>query len=276
MAQSSFDLQGHRGCRGLMPENSMPAFFKAIELGVNTLEMDVVISKDNEIIVSHEPWMNHQICSHPDGTPVKKSEEKKLNLYEMTSHDIQQFDCGMRFYNKFPAQQKLKAVKPSLKIVVRSVEKFAKDKGYPQPRYNIEIKSDKKDYNKFQPEPAAFVRLVVDEIKRLGIEGRTIVQSFDVNVLELLHKEKERKFAIAYLVSSGKKLRSSLKKISFTPEIFSPRFQLVSKQMVDDCHAAGLKIIPWTINAQDDMDQLKAWGCDGGITDLLFEKGGGQ
>jgi len=255
-----------------MPENTVPAFLKAIELGVPTLEMDVVISKDKEVVVSHEPWMSHEICSHPDGTPVRKSEKKKLNLYQMNYNDIQQFDCGLRFYKKFPDQQKLKAVKPTLKIVVRSTEKFAKDKNYAQPKYNIEIKSEKKHYNTYQPEPAAFVKLVIDEIRRLGIEDRSIVQSFDLNVLELLHQQKDRKYAISYLVSSGKKFSTHLGKITFVPEVFSPRYKLVSEKMVTDCHAMGIKIIPWTINEQEDMNQMKAWGCDGGITDLLFGK----
>jgi glycerophosphoryl diester phosphodiesterase len=204
MAQSTFDLQGHRGCRGLMPENTVPAFLKALEMGVNTLEMDVVISADQEIVVSHEPWMSHVICSHPDGRAVKRSERAALNFYQMNYADIQQFDCGMRGNPKFPQQKKIKAVKPTLKIVVKSSDKHAKDEGFPAPHYNIEIKSEEKEYGVFQPGPKDFVRLVVDEIRKLGIEDRTIIQSFDARVLELLNKEEKRKFSIAYLVSSEK------------------------------------------------------------------------
>ncbi len=270
MAQPSFDLQGHRGCRGLMPENTVPAFLKAVELGVNTLELDVVISADKEVVVSHEPWMSHIICSHPDGTPVKKKEKATLNLYHMKYAEIQQFDCGMRGNPKFPQQEKIKAVKPTLNIVVKSSDKLAKDKGFAAPHYNIEIKSEEKEYGIYQPQPKEFVRLAVDAIRKLGIEERTIIQSFDVNVLELLNKEEKRKFSISYLVSSGKKLNTAMKKISFTPQILSPRYQLVSKQMVEDCHAEGIKIIPWTVNDQKVLDQLKGWRCDGGITDILF------
>ncbi len=270
MGQPAFDLQGHRGCRGLMPENTIPAFLKAIELGVQTLEMDIVISRDSQIVVSHEPWMSHVICSHPDGTPVLKSEEKKLNLYQMDYADIRQFDCGMRFYATFPDQQKIKTVKPTLKEVVQAVEKFAGDHGSPSPKFNIEIKSERKDYHIFQPQPKEFVKLALDEIDRLGIEDRSTIQSFDVNVLELLHKQTNRKYSISYLVSSGRKLKTSLHKISFIPEVFSPKYQLVSQQMVRDCHDSGIRIIPWTINDPLAMNQLKAWGCDGGITDFPF------
>jgi len=272
MAQTSFDLQGHRGCRGLVPENTVIAFLKATELKVNTLEMDVIISKDHEIVVSHEPWMSHMICSHPDGTPVKKKEEKTFNLYQMNYDEIRQYDCGMRGNKKFPDQKKIKAVKPTLQEVVQSVEKFAKDKNYPQPKYNIEIKSVAEDYNIFQPEPKEFVKLVLDEIRRLGIEENTTIQSFDVNVLELLNKESDRKFSIAYLVDSGRKLNANLSKLSFTPNVFSPAYTLVSERMILECHAKGIKIIPWTINDRDAMKQMKDWGCDGGITDLLFNR----
>jgi glycerophosphoryl diester phosphodiesterase len=271
MAQVSFDLQGHRGCRGLMPENSIPAFMKAVQLGVTTLEMDVVISKDHEVVVSHEPWMSHVICSHPDGSPVKKGEEKQLNLYQMDYQDIQQYDCGMRRNPKFPDQKKMKTVKPTLKVVVKSVEKFAKDQNYPSPKFSIEIKSEAKDYNTFQPEPKEFVKLVLDEIRSLGIEDHTILQSFDINVLEVLHQQENRKFSISFLVDSGRKLNTHLSKITFVPEVFSPAYQMVSPKMILECHAAGIKIIPWTVNDKETMNQLKEWKCDGAITDILFK-----
>jgi glycerophosphoryl diester phosphodiesterase len=197
-------------------------------------------------------------------------EEKKLNLYKMTYAEIQQFDCGLRYNEKFPDQKKINAVKPTLKMVVRAVEKLVKEKSYPLPYFNIEIKSQEKDYNLFQPEPAIFVSLVVNEIRRLGIEDRIILQSFDLNVLECLHADSNRHFAIAYLAASGKSLKAHLKYISFTPDIFSPHFSLVSEIMVRECHESGIRIIPWTVNDPDIMRQMKAWGCDGAITDLLF------
>lgn len=267
MSQPSFDLQGHRGCRGLMPENTLPAFLKAVELGVSTIEMDVVISNDEEIIVSHEPWMSHVICSHPDGKPVRKSEAKKLNLYKMNYEEIQKYDCGLRFHPKFPDQKKMPAVKPTLKMVVRAVKSFAAGNKYTQPHYNIELKSTPDGYAEFHPDPATFTDLVVNEIRRLGIEEVTTLQSFDRNVLEAFHKKPERKFTISYLVEKGKNLDKHLAKLTFKPEIYSPRYKLVSEETVNACHALEIKIIPWTINDKAEMEQLKSWGCDGGITD---------
>ncbi len=268
MSQTSFDLQGHRGCRGLMPENTIPAFLRAVELGVTTIEMDVVISGDQEIVVSHEPWMSHVICSHPDGSPVKKSESKKLNLYKMKYEEIQTYDCGLRLHRKFPDQKKIRAVKPTLKMVVRAVKSFAVENKYGQPYFNIELKSSPDGYLKYHPDPVTFVDILVNEIRRLGIEDITTLQSFDRNVLEELYKWPERKYSISYLVEKGKKLDKNLAKLSFKPDIYSPNYNLVSEETVKACHVLEIKIIPWTINDKAVMDKLKSWGCHGGITDF--------
>lgn len=267
MSQPTFDLQGHRGCRGLMPENTMPAFIKAVEIGVTTLEMDVVISGDGQVVVSHEPWMSHEICLHPDGRPVKKSEAKKLNLYKMSYPEIQTYDCGMKVHPRFKDQEKMKAVKPTLAMVVDSVRKFVAASNDKQPGYNIEIKSVPSEHNIYQPAPEKFVEMVVAEIQRLGIEEITTIQSFDINVLEVLNKWPDRKYTIAYLVEKGRNLNTNLGKLTFKPDIYSPRYKLVSEPTVIACHQQGIRIIPWTINDKEDMDRMKAWGCDGGITD---------
>lgn len=250
-----------------MPENTLPAFLKAVELGVTTLEMDVVISKDAAIVVSHEPWMSYVICSHPDGKPVLKKEAKKLNLYHMDYALISQFDCGMRLHPKFPDQQKLPAVKPTLKMIVRAVDKFSKDKRIQAPFFNIEIKSDPSGYDLYHPQPKQFTRMVVDEIRRLDIEAKTILQSFDRNVLEELYKIENRKFRISYLVEHGKNINKNLDRISFIPDIYSPKYKLLSAETIQQCHAKNIQVIPWTVNDVEEMMELKAWGCDGGITD---------
>lgn len=267
MSQPTFDLQGHRGCRGLMPENTLPAFIKAVELGVTTLEMDVVISGDGQIVVSHEPWISHEICLHPDGSPVKKSEGKALNFYKMNYATIATYDCGMRQHPRFKEQEKIKAVKPTLEMVIEAVRKFVADSHYKQPNYNIEIKSVPTQYNIYQPGPEEFVELVVAEIKRLGIEEITTIQSFDINVLEVLNKRPDHKYSIAYLVEKGNDLKKNIEKLTFKPDIYSPRYKLIKEESVRACHEKGIRIIPWTVNDKKDMDQLKGWGCDGGITD---------
>jgi glycerophosphoryl diester phosphodiesterase len=250
-----------------MPENTLPAFMKAVELGVTTLELDVVVSADKELVVSHEPWMSHIICSHPKGMPVTKGEQKRLNIYKMSYQEVQTFDCGMRIHPDFPNQVKVNTVKPTLNMVVRSVRRFAADKHYREPAYNIEIKSDEKYYDIYVPKPDVFVELVVSEIKRLGIENQTTIQSFDVKVLEELNKIKDRNFRIAFLTGRGKKFAKNLNKLSFKPDIYSPNYKLLNENAIKEIHALGIKVIPWTINQKTEMDELIRWGVDGIITD---------
>ncbi|MDQ3016859.1 MAG: glycerophosphodiester phosphodiesterase [Bacteroidota bacterium] len=266
-AQSHLDIQGHRGCRGLMPENSMPAFLKAVELGATTLEMDVVISGDGEVVVSHEPYMSGIICSHPDGKPVSKKEEKSLNIYQMPYPIIQTYDCGMRLHEGFPNQHKVNVVKPTLKMVVRSVLRFASENQYSAPAFNIELKSDPKGYGVYFPKPDVFAGFVINEIRRLGIEDQTTLQSFDVNILEELYKASSRKFKIAFLVESGKKINKNLERLSFVPDIYSPLYTLLTSQDVKLLHEKGISVIPWTINSVEEADTLIGWGVDGIITD---------
>src|SRR6188474_3759231 len=103
-----FDIQGHRGCRGLMPENTIPAMIKALDLGVTTLEMDVVISKDNKVVVSHEPWFESEITTKPDGSFIKPGEAMQYNIFQMSYDEVLKYDVGMKTHPRFPQQQKMK------------------------------------------------------------------------------------------------------------------------------------------------------------------------
>ncbi len=133
----TFDLQGHRGCRGLMPENTIPAMLKAIDLGVNTLEMDVCITKDSQVIVSHEPFFNHEITTKPDGSFVTEAEEKGLNLYRMDYAEIIRYDVGLKPHPRFTQQQKIAAVKPRLVDLIDAVDAYCTSKKIKPVRFNI-------------------------------------------------------------------------------------------------------------------------------------------
>src|SRR5687768_4027297 len=109
-----FDVQGHRGARGLKPENSIPAFLYAIDLGVTTIELDVVVTKDKKLVVSHEPWMSSALCLNQAGQPITEKEQKKFNIYQLTYDEVKQFDCGSKVNDAFPQQEKLQVFKPLL------------------------------------------------------------------------------------------------------------------------------------------------------------------
>lgn len=260
------DWQGHRGARGLLPENTIPAFIKALEYPVSTLELDICIAKDTTVIVTHEPWFNHKISAHPDGTPVTEEEEKDLLIYNMTYEEVKKYDVGSRGNERFPDQQPMKVSKPSLKDMVKAVDAHCKETGKTLPNYDIEIKSHPDYYNVKTPPPAEYVRLILAELKELGIENRCNLQSFDINVLEEIHKQ-DPSVIVAYLIESTDSPNKNLEKITFKPDIYSPYFLLLSKEIIDDLHAQDIKVIPWTVNEVVDMKRMITFGVDGIITD---------
>ena len=134
--QKTFTIQGHRGCRGLMPENSIEAFRRAIELGVHTLELDIAVSKDNVVIVSYEPFISRKTCLGVNGNKIPKEEDKKHNLYDMPYEEIKTYDTGSKRHKKFPFQKNIKAYKPTLLEVIQTCDALNNNI-----KYNIEFKS---------------------------------------------------------------------------------------------------------------------------------------
>lgn len=267
MPENEFDWQGHRGARGLLPENTIPAFLLALEYPkISTLELDVAVSKDGKLIVSHEPWFSHHICSDPEGQPLTEEAGKNLLIYQLTAEEIRQYDCGSRGNDRFPEQQKMKAYKPELSELVQAVEQRAKEMGRPLPRYNIEIKSEP-DWDGIRtPDPETFASLVMETINTLGIKDRTCVQSFDTRPLEVIHRL-DPDLTVAFLVGELESLEQNLAELSFTPTVYSPYYMLVTANMVKTLHERGMKIIPWTVNERDNMQSLMDLGVDGIITD---------
>lgn len=266
LAQPALDRQGHRGARGLMPENTVAAMKKALDLGVTTLELDVVISKDQQVVVSHEPYMAADFCTKPDGTPITKAEEKSINLYQLPYAEIKRYDVGRKPHPQFPQQVKMAAYKPLLGELLDSVETYARMKRLPAPRYNIEIKSSPQTDGTYQPAPAEFVDLVMAVIQKRNVAGRYNIQSFDVRPLQRLH-ERYPNVVLAYLTANAKTLDENLAALGFKPAIYSPYYKTVTADVVKACHEQNMKIIPWTVNTKPEIDALVNLGVDGIITD---------
>jgi glycerophosphoryl diester phosphodiesterase len=264
----SFDLQGHRGCRGLMPENTIPAMIRALQLGVNTLEMDAVISKDRQVIISHDPYFNWEISTTPAGNMIEQKDDKQFNIYHMDYAEIQQWDVGRKVNPRFPQQLKMAAVKPRLEDLIDSVEQYTREQKIPAVQYNIETKSQPATDNIYHPEPEEFTDLVMAVIKKKKIEQRTIIQSFDPRTLQVMHK-KYPSVRTALLVEgfNKKTAAENLRDLGFIPAIYSPELTLVTPELVAFCHEKGVKIIPWTVNDKNMMMLLRDMKIDGLITD---------
>ncbi|MBC6605544.1 glycerophosphodiester phosphodiesterase [Hymenobacter sp. BT188] len=260
------DWQGHRGCRGLMPENTIPAMRKALDLGVTTLEMDVVISQDRQVLLSHDPYLNADFVRTPEGQPITKAQEKNLPLYAMPYADIRRYDVGSQGNAKFPRQQKLRTYKPLLAEVIDSAEAYAKRKGRPAPRYNIETKMAPTGDGTLHPAPAEFVALLLTVINAKGIQDRVTIQSFDPRALEEVHRLRPA-LPTALLVDNTSGLAANLQRLSFRPTLYSPHYRLVTSHLVTACQQQGIKIVPWTVNSAADIQRLLQLGVDGIITD---------
>ncbi len=266
MAQKNIDIQGHRGCRGLMPENTIPAMLKALQLNVNTLEMDVVITSDKQVILSHEPFFSHEISLKPNSEPITEAEEKSFNIYKMTYDQTQTFDVGLKQHPRFPDQEKLAVTKPLLSAVINSAESFVLKNSLKKPFYNIEIKSAKDGDRIFHPSPEEYVKLVMKVINEKNISDRVIIQSFDIRSLKVMHQYYPE-IKTALLVENNADIKSQLKNLGFKPDIYSPDYNLVNLKMIKYCHKKGIKIIPWTVNTVPEMEDLIKQEVDGLITD---------
>lgn len=265
-----FDLQGHRGARGLLPENTIPGFLIAIDHGVNTIEFDLVVTKDRQLLVSHEPWFHHHISTKPDGTPVTPEEQMEFNIFEMTYEETRQFDVGKRGHVNFPEQQPMEVTKPLMRDAIRAIEVYVEQQGLAPVFYNIETKSNPDLYGIMYPYPEEYAQLLYDELIFLNQEfdllDRIIIQSFDPATLIQLRGLNDR-IAQAILVSGDDSIQKLIDALGYTPEIWSPNYRYVTREIVTEAHTRGMKVIPWTVNNIAEMRLLLEMNVDGIITD---------
>lgn len=266
--QPDFDRQGHRGCRGLMPENTVPAFLKALDLGVTTLEMDIVFTQDGVALVSHEPFFNHEITTLPNGQLIDSASERNFNIYLMTYQATQNFDVGLKPHPRFPEQEKIAVHKPSLMTVFEAVQEYMKRSRRPFPRFNIETKTQPGTDHVFHPEPSVFVDSLMRVIQQAQLETYCTIQSFDIRTLQYLHRKyPNQKTALLIEEDDPRSLAAQLSELGFTPAVYSPHFSLLNPSRIRELHEQQIQVIPWTVNEPKDMRRMLDWNVDGLITD---------
>ncbi|MBV6646600.1 MAG: glycerophosphodiester phosphodiesterase [Cyclobacteriaceae bacterium] len=260
------DIQGHRGARGLLPENTIPAFLKAVDLGVTTLELDLCVTRDSQLVVSHEPYFNADICLDYQGRLIKESEKKLLNIYQMTYDQVKAFDCGSLGNPRFPQQKTMRVSKPLFSDVITAIEDHCDKHGKPAPNFNIELKSDPKGDSLYQPVPSDFSDLVYRFVDNRLAWDRITIQSFDFRILRYFHQSYPN-VKLAVLIENELPWEENLQVLGFEPSIYSCYYKLLSEQKVKQLQSRGIAVIPWTVNNATDMEQLVSWGADGIITD---------
>jgi glycerophosphoryl diester phosphodiesterase len=262
----AFDREAHRGGRGLMPENTIPGMINTINLGMETLEMDLHITADNKVIVSHDEYINPLFSLTPDGKEIPKEDNRKYILYKMTYAEIAKFDVGSKPYSKFPEQKKMKVSIPLLADLIDSVQTYLKSTGKRQVLYNIETKSSDKGDGTVNPDPETFVKLMMEVLEQKKILPYVVIQSFDKRTIQLINK-KYPEIRTSWLVDNKKTTTENLAELGYKPFIYSPNFKMVTADVVKECHAQGIKVLPWTPDTKEDIAAMKALGVDGIITD---------
>jgi glycerophosphoryl diester phosphodiesterase len=261
-----YSTEAHRGGRGLMPENTILAMKSAIDLGVTTLEMDTHISKDGQVFLSHDNYVNPSFTLDPNGKEILESESKKYPFYQMDYDLIKKYDVGSKINTKFPEQKKIKTSMPLLSELIDSVQTYIKLSGRKQVFYNIETKSSPNGDNTLHPDPEKFVDLIVEVLENKRIIPYIVIQSFDVRTLQVIHK-KYPQIKTSFLIENTKSLEDNLKILGFKPYIMSPNYKLISPEYIRKCKDQGMKVIIWTVNTQAEVNKFKEMGVDGIISD---------
>ncbi len=240
-------VHGHRGARAMRPENTLPAFEYAIAAGVDALEMDLQVTRDDVLVVSHDPTMNPDFCEGPSGTRV---------IREMTLAELRRWDCGARQNPRFPKQIAVPGTRvPTLDEALALASKGRFD-------FNIETKMDGPRYT---PTPERFAELLLAAIHKHRLESRVIVQSFDFRTLRAMHKLAPQIRLSALDETGGRGFVEIARDAGST--IVSPHFRFVTPEQVKAAHAAGIQVVPWTAKTPAEWGQLITAGADAIITD---------
>ncbi|MES2631948.1 MAG: glycerophosphodiester phosphodiesterase [Pseudomonadota bacterium] len=279
----AFDLQSHRGTRGLAPENTLPAFERALELGVDTLELDVGITADGVVVISHDPYLNPLIARDAKGQWLEGTRGplvKNLTLAQLQTYDVGRIKPDSPYAKTFSTQQPRDGTRvPTLQSLFDRVKAL----GANDVRFNIETK-----INPTQPDDTVsaevMTRALLKVVNDAGMARRVTIQSFDWRTLQLV-QQLEPSIPTVYLTiqtANTDNVRDGAWTANFkiaehgTPPrmvkaaggaVWSPNGGALTEALVKEAQGLGLKVIPWTINTPADMERFISWGVDGIITD---------
>ncbi len=254
------DVQGHRGARAVRPENTIPAIKEALEAGVNTLEFDLVATKDRVLILNHDPIISGKICTGPNGQPI----DLGIPFINMSLKEAKSYDCGRLKNPRFPKQKPVPGTKIPTFAEVLEYVKTSGILGSEKVMFNVELKSVPAQ-PQLTPDNEEYVDLFLTEVKKAGVLDRMVLQSFDHRLLRIA-KEKEPQLKISALIAGSLPNLVVLAK-DLKAEYISPYFQFIDKEVVESLHKAGVKVVPWTLNEEKDWELVLGFGVDGIITD---------
>jgi glycerophosphoryl diester phosphodiesterase len=286
-AAVAFDLQGHRGARGLAPENTLEGFAKAIEIGVTTLETDIAVTKDGVLVLYHDRVLNPDITRQADGTWIaaRGPAINTLTHAELGRYDVGRIKPESKYAAQFPEQQAIDGARiPTLADLFAITSPTGR-----AVRFNIETKLSP-DHSGETPDPETFARLVVESVRKAGVSARVTIQSFDWRTLRAVRKlapeigtacltaqttlrdrqvDGQRKpspwLAGLDVIDHGASVPRLVQAAGCGA--WSPRYAELTAEAVAEAHNLDLKVVPWTVNARADMERLIDMGVDGLISD---------
>lgn len=262
------EIHGHRGCRGLRPENTLPAFLHALTLGVDVLELDVVISADHQVVVSHEPWLSARLGTGPHGEHIDPCQERTYNIFQLPYATVRRCVVGAQALANFPEQLLIPSYRPLLSEVLQATETACQQLGRAPVRYAVELKSDPAGDEVFHPKPSPFVELVAAELLAAGVQSRTTLLSFDLRILQAARAHSAN-LALCLLNETAVPASTLFEQLGFVPDTYGPEFDLLSFEKLQALANGypGLRIVPWTVNTPSELALAIKWGVAGITTD---------
>jgi glycerophosphoryl diester phosphodiesterase len=258
MTLATFDLQGHRGARGYLPENTLPGFERALAIGVDTLELDVGVTRDGVVVIHHDRRLNPDVARGADGKWVTAPAPTlySLSYRELQDYDVGRIRPGSEYAQRFPHQQPIDGAR-----IPRLDELFARAGA--KVRFNIETKLVPEAPDETLP-PEPFARALIAEVRKAGVAARTTIQSFDFRTLKIVEREAPE-IMTAYLTSGKNSDPAKVKAAG--ARLWSPDFRDLDPAKIAAARAAGLRIVAWTVNEPADIAKVLQLGIDGIISD---------
>lgn len=284
---AGLDLQGHRGARGLSPENTLPAFARALAIGVTTLELDTALTRDRVVVVSHDATLNPDITRGPGGAWIERGD---LAIHALSWQALQAYDVGRirpqtAYAQRFSTQQPVDGARiPRLAAVFA----LARRAGNNSVRFNIETKISP-EQPQLTASPEVFARALISLVRAENLESRVTIQSFDWRTLQVVQREAPD-IATVYLSAQQPWLDNIRAHAPSSPwtagfhvaghggsvprmvkaaggSVWSPHFGDLTREQLDEARQLGLKVIVWTVNEDADIARMIDWGVDGIISD---------
>jgi glycerophosphoryl diester phosphodiesterase len=252
------DVQGHRGARGYLPENTLPSFARALELGVTTLELDVAVTRDDVVVIHHDRDLNPDIARAPDGQWVPRAVPiRSLTYADLQRYDVGRLRPGSDYARRFPEQQALDGTR-----IPRLADLFSLASN-PRVRFNIEPKMDASALDETLP-AEEFARALIAEARKAGVQDRTTVQAFHWQVLKAVEREAPE-MPTVYCTEGA---ASNCERVHAAGgRIWSPDYQTLTVKKLEAARRSQMKVTVWTVNEPADIERMIAIGVDGIASD---------